>query len=278
MIPNPSISILIAIHNRSADVSRRVSDSFDLPGNTPDEVVVVLDRPTAEARKGAIEAWACKPYPVRFVDIPGTPEWLCPARAFNMGLLDCHGEYVICLSSEVVLDENAITRIRERIARRPVILFGRCDDSGDLGPVVSGPNPMLLCGAQQPRCAPFIMAAPMWAMRTIEGWDLEFMAGFWYDDDDLCFRLARLGIPFLFDDSIHGVHLSHPRPVLDSPEGKAKIATNAALMRRKWNSEHPWVDAEKLSIRAPGRTMFILTDRIPMMDGYRSSFFQSRGN
>ena len=43
-------SLVLTINNRTPEVSKAVADSFRLPGNEVDEVVVVLDRPTSEAR------------------------------------------------------------------------------------------------------------------------------------------------------------------------------------------------------------------------------------
>jgi hypothetical protein len=47
------VSVILTINNRSPEVSKQVADSFKLPGNTPDELVIVLDRPTEEAMMGS---------------------------------------------------------------------------------------------------------------------------------------------------------------------------------------------------------------------------------
>ena len=50
------VSLVLTIHDRTEEVCRAVADSFKLPGNKPDEVVLVLDRASDAVRNGARRA------------------------------------------------------------------------------------------------------------------------------------------------------------------------------------------------------------------------------
>ena len=64
----------------------------------------------------------------------------------------------------------------------------------------------------------------MAAVRQVGGMDEGFMRGLWYDDDAFTYELWQTGLPFVFDDSVSGVHQHHERPVLATPDGQAAIA------------------------------------------------------
>ncbi len=66
-----TISLCLTVHNRPPAVSKAVADSLRLPGNQPDELILVLDRPTQEALEGAHAAYDDLPFPVLTVTIPG---------------------------------------------------------------------------------------------------------------------------------------------------------------------------------------------------------------
>src|SRR5262245_32248483 len=61
-----SLSLVMTINNRSAEVCKAVADSFKLPGNGVDEVVIVLDRPSQEVEAGVRAAWDGCPVPLIF--------------------------------------------------------------------------------------------------------------------------------------------------------------------------------------------------------------------
>ena len=244
------LSLILTINNRPADVSRKVADSFRLPGNLPDEVVVVLDRPTDAARIGAEMAWADYPARLLWVEIGGEPGWICPARAWNAGYAAATGDLLYVISSEVVQDAGNVDKARKLCANGDVAMFGACHNSVATE-LVTGAEPGLLSSTKTPRPLGFIACMPAPSIKSIGGNDLEFMRGLWYEDDDLYLRLWRSGLDFLFTDDVHGVHLDHARPGLATPEGQAKILTNQAYMLRKHGLLHPWGNMPRMVEYAP---------------------------
>lgn len=249
------VSLVLTINNRTPEVSKRVADSFLLPGNAVDETVIVLDRPTPEARSGATLAWDGAPWPVKFVDIEGPQGWICPARAWNAAYEAASGDILYQISSEVVQDAGNVDKMRKLCEGGRTVVFGACHNS-EPEIMVTGGEPGLLASSRMPRPLGFIVAYPRKNMLAIGGNDLGFMAGLWYEDDDLFVRMWRTGVDFMFDDSIHGVHLHHERPGLATPDGQAGIRRNAALMMKKYGTLTPWNQVPKLSTQTPGRTVW----------------------
>jgi len=247
------VSLVLTINNRTPEVSQKVSDSFRLPGNSVDEAIIVLDRPTQEAREGAENAWADMPWAVRFVEIDGPPGWICPAKAWNAAYKAATGDLLYQISSEVVQDEGNVEKMRKLCTDGNTVVFGACHNSESVA-IVDGAPPGLLASAAMPRPLGFIVCYPRQKMLDIGGNDLKFMDGLWYEDDDLFIRMWRAGVDFVFDDSVHGIHLHHERPVLASPEGQAGIQRNSAYMLLKHGSLQPWAGALRLTESRPGRT------------------------
>ena len=254
----PTFSLILTIHDRSPEVSKQVAESFGLPGNHPDEIVVVLDRPTPEAREGA-EVYRDAAGTVAFVEIAGAPGWLCPARAWNMGFKAATSDFIYCISSETTQAEGNLARAQEIVGNGGVVLHGKaeCSCGPQAPPEVNwgGTAPGNLFGdAAHPRPLGFIWAGPLEPVRKIGGFDEEFMKGYWYDDNDFFLRLWNTGLDFVFDDSVAGVHLHHERPGLQTPEGQAGIQRNAAHMLAKHGVLHPWTNLPRISGYVPGRT------------------------
>lgn len=248
----PSVSLVLTINNRTPEVSKAVADSFRLPGNAVDEAVIVLDRPTDEARRGATEAWVGATHPVKFVEIDGPQGWICPARAWNHAFEAATGDLLYQISSEVVQDAGNVERARELASDGLTAVWGACHNS-EAVQMVTGAEPGLLASSKLPRPLGFIVCYPRASMLAIGGNDLGFMEGLWYEDDDLFYRLWQTGLDFCFDDAIHGVHLHHERPGLATPEGQAKIQRNADYLIRKHGRRDLWAQVTKLEQRQDGR-------------------------
>ncbi|KKK61751.1 hypothetical protein LCGC14_3011220, partial [marine sediment metagenome] len=130
------ISLILTVNNRTPEVSKAVADSLRLEGNQPDELIVVLDRPTPEAENGAINAYGKLPidhsevFNTKFVHVPGDPGWKGPARAWNHGFRTATGDYLYLISSEVVQDAGNLRKAREYCENHPnMALFGACHNS-----------------------------------------------------------------------------------------------------------------------------------------------------
>jgi len=229
------LSLILTVNNRTPEVSKAVADSLRLEGNQPDELVVVLDRPTREVEKGAMEAYSTvvTGHKLKFAFVPGPAGWLGPARAWNHGFRTATGDYLYLISSEVVQDAGNLRKAREYCENHPnMALFGACHNS-KLTQEVQGFAPGLLADSSFPRPLGFICCLPADKVKEIGGFDETFMNGFWYDDDDFFLRLWGTGLDFTFTDDIHGVHQHHERPDLATPEGQAKIKINQDCFQKK---------------------------------------------
>lgn len=249
----PTVSLVLTINNRTPEVSKAVADSFRLPGNELDEAVIVLDRPTQEARSGATEAWSDMPWPVKYVEIEGPQGWICPAKAWNAAYEAATSDLLYQISSEVVQDAGNVEKMRHLCADGNTCAFGACHNSEAIQ-MVTGAEPGLLASSKLPRPLGFIVCYPRDKMLSIGGNDLEFMKGLWYEDDDLFARLWQVGVDFCFDDAVHGVHLHHERPGLGTPEGQAKTQINAAYLQKKWGTLQPFSQMLRMEERKDGRT------------------------
>ncbi len=235
------LSLILTVNNRTPEVSQAVADSLRLEGNQPDELIVVLDRPTEMASRGAYAAYFGKsPFHAKFVEIKGEPGWKGPAKAWNKGFEAATGDYFYLISSEVVQDPGNLRKAREYCSNHPnVALFGACHNS-EKTQEVQGFAPGLLADSSFPRPLGFICCLPADKVKEINGFDETFMNGFWYDDDDFFLRLWGTGVDFTFRDDIHGIHQHHDRPDLATTKGQLKIKHNEWLMMQKHGTNHPW--------------------------------------
>jgi len=250
-----TLSLCLTVNNRPEGVSRQVAASLRLPGNQPDELILVLDRPTEDARDAAIAAYKDFDFPVRTIHIPGKPGWLCPARAWNHAFAAVTSDLIYCISSEVVQDAGNIEKAREICKDGKTVVFGACENSKPTSLVVGAEKGELASSILQ-RPLGFIACMPTNNVMSIGGCDEAFMDGLWFEDDDFYLRLWWTGVNFVFDDGIHGIHLDHPRPDLETPAGLAKTRQNAAIMKSKHGLEHVWNQLPRITECYEKRTIW----------------------
>jgi len=276
------LTACLTINNRTPEVCGKVADSLLLPGNLPDELVVVLDRCTPEVKDGAHAAYDQLDCPVRWITIPGEPGWRSPVKAWNLAFLAATGDVLYCFSSETVQEAGNLIRVRQQMQDEhygyfdgwagdgPRPEFGsHCEVSVYHGSVSCSCGPYgqevnwngsapgnLFCDAAHPRPLGFIWAAPRSAVSAIGGYDEEFAKGFWYDDNDFFYRLWKQGLDFVFDDSISGTHLHHARQTLETEEGRWGIAKNQQTMLAKYGCVNPLETEMIREERKPGRTIW----------------------
>lgn len=253
------LSLILTVNNRTPEVSKAVADSLRLEGNQPDELIVVLDRPTEEAEKGAFEAYRgiVKPENLEFVIIDGPQGWKGPAKAWNAGFNAATGDYFYLISSEVVQDAGNLAKAREYCSNHPnIALFGACHNSEKTQEVTGFPRG-LLASAKYPRPLGFITCLPAKSVKSINGFDEAFMGGFWYDDDDFFLRLWNTGLDFTFLDDIHGVHQHHDRPTLETPEGREGILRNQSLMYTRHGTTIPWTFLPRITSQTRNSTTWM---------------------
>ena len=82
----------------------------------------------------------------------------------------------------------------------------------------------------------------MKTVRKIGGYDMEFMEGLCFEDDDFVIRMWNEGADILFCDDIHALHIEHPRAHL---EDHKRIERNRKLFIDRYGD----LDYLKNSIR-----------------------------
>jgi len=246
-----TVSIVLTVNNRPPEVSRAVANSLLLPGNQPNELIVVLDRPTPEAKGGALAAYNNMPFPVLFPEINGPQGWICPANAWNKGYQTATSQLLYCISSEVIQQPHNLTKAATLNQNLNLVVFGACTNSTP-AQLVTGAKPGVLASANIPRPLGFIAAVPANNLRKIGGNDTNFMNGLWYEDDDLYIRLWQSGLNFLFTNHIHGTHIHHERPNLNT----AKILANQQIMIAKHGSTQPWNNIPRTITQRENETLW----------------------
>jgi hypothetical protein len=253
----PAISILLTLNSRSLRTLERVYASLEALEADAHQIHIVLDSPDAATRDAHRRLrspnWSEQ-------TIMRDPGWICPAAAWNSGFARISTEFTFCLSSDTVQAPENLARALDILQVAPCVVFGTTTNEPltDLSAVGGLDASMTdLCSSQRPRPLGFIVAMPTWAIRLTGGYDLDFMRGLWYEDNDFTWRLWRLGLPFVFDDSISGIHIDHARPPLTDSPWREKIAANRDLMLSKWQRVDPWATVARLEFRQPGRTVWI---------------------
>ena len=251
------LSACITINDREISVLDTVFSS--MRDQEHDEFIIVMDRAPL-ALTEYVSRWWKDDKRTKLILLTGTSGWRSPVKAWNRGYEAVTGDQLYCFSSETVQAVGNLAKARELLTSIPQsLLFGKCECScGPYGQEVNwnGTAPgNLLCDSAHPRPLGFIWAGPMANVRQIGGWDEEFDRGLWYDETDFFLRLWRTGLDFVFDDSVSGTHLHHPRPVLETAEGAALTRINEAYLLRKHGVKAQIAPQHVLT--NPGRTIWL---------------------
>ena len=252
----PTLTVLLTVNDRSHEVLLHVLDS--LRAQPYDRLIVVADGIEPEADE-SLRILLPTMERSRRVDIARPRGWLCPARAWNVGLAAVETELVMMISSETIQAAGNVAVAKELLAGPPMVVFGSARCSIDGCPEVVWPDgtaPHILCDAAHPRPLGFVAALPAWMVRATGGFDENFMAGHWYDDEDFFYRLWCLGQPFLFTDALSGIHQHHERRQL-SDIGRE---TNRRYITSKFGTEAPFghlgTSQGRFVAAEPGRTIW----------------------
>lgn len=242
------ISAVMTIYERPRATLSRVFDSLEAQAH--DELVIVLDgtpRELGDWVKAAVSGMTR----ARIVEIIRGPGWLCPAKAWNVGIQAATGDTLYCFSSEVIQADGNIDLAAKLLSEYHgrAVVFGKCVDDGSEGLVVSD-RPNVLCDSVLPRPLGFIWAARKADVTAAGGYDEQFMAGHWYDDNDFFYRLWRQVGRFVFDDAIYGTHQHHGRAGLT----EESIARNYVHILHKYGKV-PVIDPP-IAISVGGRTVW----------------------
>lgn len=255
------------MYEKPPEVMHSVFNGLDQGDYDADQIVIVVDRPSREARREVdhfvmaretrgtegVDEYIER---ARYEVLDGPPGWRSPCISWNAGMKHVTGDQLLIIQGDVVLTPGSVDHARKCLSERPAAYFGmvlesdpdKCRGAGHAGPV--------LCSSTNPRPLTYLVALPTEAVRAIGGWDEAFQAGAWYEDDDFTIRLWKHGLDFIFDDRISGIHQSHDRHY--AREGA--IRTNETIFRLKHGTIA--LDNRMLAMgnpvveQSPGRTIW----------------------
>lgn len=257
------LSVCLTINDRPPEISRAVANSLMLPGNLPDEVVVVLDRPGPRVLAGAVEAYTTLDrlgVSVRTIVLKGKPGWRCPSKAWNEGIKSVSGEILYCLSSETIQGLGSINAARQILAVRRCAVMGTvlcsCGPDGHAVKEDGSPSGNVFSNAASPRVHGHIWACHTSAVRAIGGFDGVFSKGYGWEDTDFFLRLWDIGMDIEFNDSISGLHICHEYRRRDIKYEMIEEGTrrNVGIFVERHGTIDPWPKIKKREVTQPGMT------------------------
>lgn len=129
-----------------------------------------------------------------------------PSKALNIGVRNAKYNQIIVTSPEVCPKTDVLGQLAELIGKNVVCQVFDEDETGD--------QSFSLVNNHYRNINPAYYFLAMYNksdIKSINGWDEEFMKGYAYEDDDFGARWNRAGLPFEIHDEIQAVHQYHPR-------------------------------------------------------------------
>lgn len=258
------LSVCLTINNRMPETCRAVSDSLLLPGNRPEEVIVVLDRPEPDIRKGAIDAYSrLNDHGIltRFVNLEGKSGWRCPSMAWNAAFGAATGDAIYCLSSETIQSSGSMDEVRHLLITRMRIIFPKvvcsCRPQGHAIEADGTPTGNTLSSADFPRPVGYIWATHRSLVLSVGGYDQAFNNGIGHEDTDMFLRFWDLGMEFEFTDAASGLHICHDQPQFKGEERGLQMAKrNLSVFMYRYGTLDPWAKRNRKITSAPGITLW----------------------
>lgn len=232
-------SVLMTVHDREPEVLLSTLRGLRRSGLADCELILVDDRSSMDY--SWVKAYAklffseCKwiptgPYKGFRI---GDPEkgYGNPAHAFNVGLDLATRERLLVMSSDVIATPGAVASM-ERFWTPECLYTPRVIDM-DMG--------MEYCGESRIFPAPWFLAMPTAVAQKLGGWDVAFLDGLCYEDNDFLGRIALyLGLircdwkPIVY-------HQSHEQPAYKHEDEEIRAANqrNRDLCKKKW-AGMPW--------------------------------------
>lgn len=128
-----------------------------------------------------------------------------PAKALNIGVSLAKYDQIIITSPEVKPSPTVLAQLSEHLGKNIICQVSDQDENGNLvvlvSPTFRSENPAMY----------FLAMFNKKDIESINGWDMEFMKGYAYEDNDFGERWNRAGLPFEVRDDIEAVHQYHPR-------------------------------------------------------------------
>lgn len=128
-----------------------------------------------------------------------------PSKAFNMGVRASQYDNIIITSPEIKPTSDVLEQLSECLGKNIICEVWDEDIDGNLS--------ILVCSTFRSESPAYYFLAMFNKrdVKSINGWDEEFMKGYAYEDNDFGDRWKRAGLPYEFRDDITAVHQYHPR-------------------------------------------------------------------
>jgi GT2 family glycosyltransferase len=216
----PEVSIVITAHNR-ADLLAETLNTFATQNVAPLYEVIVVDDGN-DHTDCVCEAWGISKY--FKTNRPPTQHYSNPSLPNNIGIKKAFGDLLIIQNAECRHEGPVIKQFLER-TKPGTAVFAAVEA---LTP--QGNHQMWYTHSSNPRPFFFCGAIHRDLLAGIRGFDEDYLF-YGYDDNDMADRLKRMGIKFIFDDSITVKHQWHPTSF--KPEDSEKNAVNGRIYLEK---------------------------------------------
>jgi len=221
-------TLAMTIYNRTPEVVGAVFNGLSLPGNQVDEIAVCFDRAPDSIVEEVHRQCEMIKTPLAFSRLTDNYEGpRCPSLAWNTAIGLVKSSHVFCISSDVVLGPHSIGMAYQIAKAHDNAIV--CGQAIHCGPSYSWErvfdNGMrvkdrIMTYSKSPQPLGFNWLLPTNSIHKIGGYDLAYMGGYCYEDDDFVIRMWRSGVDIIFCDDVLGIHLEHKREHLKNSDGR----------------------------------------------------------
>lgn len=184
----------------------------------PDEVeFIISSRTIKDVSQVAIDG-----VDVKLVNYEYEGRYFCPSKGFNEGVKVTKYDNIVIAFPEVkpITDFFGIISTLDKGVYMATVYDMK--ENGQRAQTILKP------GYRDETPAYYFLAVyPKESILNINGWDEDYMGGYWYDDDEFGWRMKQSGVSFEVRSDIEGEHQYHDRGhYTESAEAKAGMALN----------------------------------------------------
>ncbi len=175
-------------------------------------------------------------------------ETMCPGTAYNLGVRESQGEYIVLSNPECVHHANVLAGFSAAFAEHPdAYLVAACLSLDSAGKPSAWYQHSKHCDKKLNHCTAISRAN----YDRIGGFDEAFADGYARTDMDFVWKVMQANIPIIELDDLLTLHLDHPR-TYDIPHAELcrLRARSMARLKAKWehvniNCDPAWLERVK---------------------------------
>ena len=169
-----------------------------------------------------------------------------PARALNRAFAESHGEKIVLVASDTIVNSRAMKAALAHDPSRGIMSTGVYDIE----------QQSFYCGPQRLFPSQWFLTLARSTINAIGGWDEEYMKGFAFEDNDFVGRAALHHGQFFGAWDACVVHFSHRmKQIKDDPVLMEGLRRSQAHTRKKWGGI-PFSDDESPFSITRGRNKY----------------------